>query len=140
MNVIREIRNFVRAKIRELNPRINESQNPHNDNTVGQIKLDESYFLRFLSAPIAQRQSFHQYSFPIEIEIIAKAGVNPNEAHDKIMCDAIGLAARLVIGYSSIVDQVRLDSITPEPVQGNERFTRVIINATFITNIKDGIS
>ena len=142
MNVVKEIRDYVKLKAREISPRINESQNPHNDNNVGQMKLDRSYFLRFVSTPVTQGQGNHSYTFNVEIEIIGKGGVNANETHDKVMCDAVGLGTTLVNkqDYSNKFNSVTITSITPTPIDGNERFTKVTISASFLAIIKDGLS
>lgn len=142
MNIIKEIRNYVKSKAREISPRINESQNPHNDNTVGQMKLDRSYFLRFVNAPVTPGQGNHSYTFNVEIELIGKGGANANEVHDKVLCDAVGLSATLVNkeSYSNKFNSVTINNINTDPIEGNERFTKVTISASFLAIIKDGLS
>ena len=141
MNIIKEIRDYVKLKAREISPRINESQNPHNDNNVGQMKLDKSYFLRFLSTPVTQGQGNHFYNFSTEIELIGKGGSNANEIHDKVMCDAVSLGVALVDpqGYANKFNSVTITNILPGPIEGNERFTKVTISASFLAIIKDGL-
>ena len=141
MNVIKEIREYIKSKAREINGRIIENDQAHTPDTVGQFKFDQSYFVRFLSAPVTPGQSYHSYNFAVEIEIAAKAGANVLESHDKIFCDAIALSATLVDkqDYGDKFNRVEITNLLPGPIEGNQRWTKVTISANFITFIKDGI-
>lgn len=141
MNVIKEIRDYIKSKAREINGRIIENDQAHTPDTVGQFKFDQSYFVRFLSSPVSAGQNYHSYTFSVEIEVAIKAGSNVLESHDKIFCDAIALSATLVDkqDYVDKFNRVQITNLSPSPVEGNQRWTKVTISANFITFIKDGI-
>lgn len=138
MNVVTEIRNYIKSCVREIDSQYKENNFVHTPDTVGAMKFDKAFFTRFNPVSVARGQSYNTLNFPVDIEINAKAGADMIAAHDKILCDSINLSVKLTnrerIGYSFV--GVEVVSITPEEVLNNQRWTKVTIAVNFeiVTN------
>lgn len=139
MNVYSQIRDYVKSMVREVNPKIKEHNQPHTAENIGAFKLENSYYLRFLSVNITQSQCDHIYSIPVEVEIITKSGKDLLQRHDNVMFDATCIASKVAAkrNYLDNYSNVEIQGITPEAIDTNDEWTRVTILMAFVVYIED---
>jgi len=129
-----DIRDFIKARIREVIPKAVQSQNPHTPDTVGAMRYDESYYISFEPIAFNLLQGFSEITFPVEIEIGKRGGTDPIFSHDDILNSALDIATKINnrINMPEAYASVSVTTATPEPVLDNERWTKIIIAAEFV--------
>jgi hypothetical protein len=134
MNQFTQIRNYIREAIREINPRIKEHNEAHTSDNVGAFAYDNYYFVRFNPIIPIEQNDLVIYPFSVEIEFGRKAGHEPIDAHDAVMCDALNLSFKLTnkTRYASLFNRVTTNQILPETLASNQSWTKVTIS----TNIE----
>lgn len=132
MNIYSEIRDYVKTAIREINSSYKEHNQAHTPDNIGSFEWNNVFFVRFNTIPFSQGSGFSTLQIPITVEFGHKGGSKPIEAHDEVLCVATDLAFKLgsPLRYTGKFESVTIDSITPEPVSTNDRWTKISLSAT----------
>jgi len=134
MNIVTEIRDYIKTTYRKINPRAKEVNFPHSPDQVGTFDFNNTFYTRFLNVPVSKSSGYNVLIIPVEVEFSAKAGSDSIQEHDKIMCEAIQFASKLVkeSNYNNNnISNITVTSINPESVLGNELWTKITVSANF---------